>query len=215
MNLPNQNTLLGKLANLIFVYSPLFNYLRDRKDRLFQPISQFCASYHISPWLLSITGLIFGLLSLLALFFGYWYFVVLMSISLVFDFIDGSLARHTQQVSSFGKYLDFVIDHLLMILMVIALCHYLKCYYWLLGAGFFSIALYINVLTYAPMHIPSGRITLFVPCLFGVPQLGLLLLTLYGLVMAMLMLSQLLTPAKGLFAQATGSNSGKDPRIRR
>lgn len=187
-SLPHQNTWLGKISNIFLIYSPLFNRMRNFKDRLFWPISELCFHSHIPPWCLSVIGLLFGLASIAALFINYWYFVILMSISLIFDFIDGSVARYSAQESEFGKYFDFVIDHMLMILMVIGLCYYLDNFYWLFGAAFFSIVLYINIIKYTPTHNPSGRITLFLPCLFGAPQLGLLLLTLYGLALAIIML---------------------------
>ena len=192
MTLPDQQSILGKLSNFFLVYSPFFNEMRKKKDVVFLPLLRFCVYYQLTPSTLSVLGLFFGVVSLLFLFTNYWFFVLLMSVSLIFDFIDGSLARYTKQVSNFGKYLDFAVDHGLMILMVLSLCNYLQSYYWLIGAAFFSVALYINVLTFSPVHIPTGRITLFLPCLIGLPQIGLFLLTLYGIMLTSLIIWKVL-----------------------
>ena len=89
-------------------------YLRNLKDAITEPLSKLIArlvKHRISPNTLTCISGIFGLISVYFLFqntpssaFLFWV------LNRIFDGLDGSYARLTNQQSDFGGYLDILVD---------------------------------------------------------------------------------------------------------
>ncbi len=174
------------LFQLLQYNSPLLKRIRQLKDALFLPIIKLFVRFDIFPVTVTLVGFAFGLLGLWVLFYSYWGFVVLMCVSTVFDGIDGALARHDSRVTVFGAQLDYFSDTLLMIMMFIVLTIWLGQFYWLLGLGLYLIVFAAHLLRNIPVKIATNRMTVFAPAVFGFPQVGLGLLSVYAIVMGYL-----------------------------
>ena len=62
---------------------------------------------------LTVTGFLIGMLALPLLAFELWYgALAAIALNRIFDGLDGALARHAQQSSSAGSYLDITLDFL-------------------------------------------------------------------------------------------------------
>lgn len=90
------------------------NYIRSNiLDKIETPIVSFFHKLRISPNLLSIFGLILGIIG--AVFIGLNNLIlaaVFLTIGAVADLFDGSLARKFGQETVFGAFLDSVIDRI-------------------------------------------------------------------------------------------------------
>ena len=91
-------------------------YLRNLKDMLIDPISKLFVSlkqFGVSPNAFTLTSGVFGLLAVYNSFMypdniskAFLYYVL----NRIFDGIDGTYARMTDQCTDFGGYLDILVD---------------------------------------------------------------------------------------------------------
>ena len=90
------------------------NYIRSNiLDKIETPIVSFFHKLKISPNLLSIFGLILGIIA--AVFIGLNNLIlaaVFLAVGAVADLFDGSLARKFGQETVFGAFLDSIIDRI-------------------------------------------------------------------------------------------------------
>ncbi|MDP3971131.1 MAG: CDP-alcohol phosphatidyltransferase family protein [bacterium] len=168
-------------------------WMRKYKDLIFQPFAKFCVVLKISPSAVTIAGFILGILSIWLLFINYWYFVLAMFLSLFLDGVDGALARHTNTVSKFGKTFDYYVDTILMILMFSALTFWLGEPLWIIGLDIYGLVFLSNMIAGSPLRPVPGRTAMLIPCMLGLPKVGLFLLSLYGITMAIALTRHLLT----------------------
>jgi len=85
--------------------------LRTFKERVFLPFAHFVARSGATPTLVTLIGFVFGLLaSVAAARELVWWASALWWIGRIFDGLDGTLARLTNQESDFGGYVDIVCD---------------------------------------------------------------------------------------------------------
>lgn len=76
----------------------------------------------LNPNTLTFLGFLFGIASFASIIFGYFVFAgVFLLISGFFDLLDGSLARETKRVTSFGGFLDSVLDRYTDLLVISAI----------------------------------------------------------------------------------------------
>lgn len=155
---------------------------RAYKDGLFLPFAKAFHWFHVSPALVSVLGFALGILSIWLLFYNYWYFVIVITISTFLDGVDGALARYTKQVSDFGKQLDYYIDLSLMTLMYIAISIWVNDVRWLAGLSVFFMVLALSKILKTNVTIFPGRMWLFVPVLVGLPIIGLMSVILYSVI---------------------------------
>lgn len=84
--------------------------MRRLKDRLFQPVAQLLL--WLSPWWLSLLGLLAGLAAAVVLWQQmYLAGLLLWVLNRVLDGLDGAVARLRGTPSDLGGYLDIVIDY--------------------------------------------------------------------------------------------------------
>ena len=103
------------------------NTFRQQLPKYIKPITKFFVNLNIHPNQLTIIGLFLAIfasasISLKAPTLG----IVLWISSRLFDGFDGIVARHTNQTSSFGAYLDICTDMLSYSLMNFAFLYLLS-----------------------------------------------------------------------------------------
>ena len=96
--------------------------VKEKYDRIMKPISEF---FHIklgmSPNQVSCLGFLIGLTSIPLVFMHYWQLgLIIMAISLLFDGIDGNIARVYGLTSKTGEKLELVFDRSLEALLFLA-----------------------------------------------------------------------------------------------
>jgi len=199
------------IAHLIRAENPIIQYIRQFKDLVLKPILWLCAKLGITPTMITAIGLFFGLFSFKFLFTHYGLFVVFMTLSAFCDLLDGSFARYSNQSSTFGHKFDFMVDHILMILLVVALSIFTQQIFWCAGALLFSTVLFFNHRIGSPLKIPAGRQTIFIPAACALPELGLALLFLYAIILALLLAKEMFYPLQSLPLQGNTTCKHKSP----
>lgn len=108
--------------------SSLIEQLIDSLSRIFFKILKDKA---ISPNQITFIGILFGLSGCLIFYFKNNIYLnliafILLILYLIFDFVDGDLARHKNKISQVGYFLDIFGDKLIMIFMLAVV--YLKAF---------------------------------------------------------------------------------------
>ncbi len=157
--------------------------LREYRSKKLHKVGKLLLKAHISANQLTSYSLIAGLLAIYFLFNNYWLFVLFGLLHLVFDALDGVLARLTK-TTSFGAYFDFYTDRIVEILVLIKIGLYLNNYYMYLVVGLFCLTAAIHSIskTAAPLII-LRTISLILLMVFTYPAMPYapLLVTLVGL----------------------------------
>ena len=160
------------------------HWLRRQKDKILLPLVQVVAAFGITANGATIIGLVIGLASVYILLQGsFIWFAILMSISMLMDGIDGELARLKNTTSKQGALLDYWVDTLLTIVMFVGLAIYVSQLWWIVGLIVLLFMIELLHIVKSPVHLVPGRMILLVPSWFGLPVIGLGLLSLYGVVM--------------------------------
>ncbi len=102
--------------------------LKNQYDQFMNPLSKF---FHLklglSPNQVSCIGYIIGLISVIVIIVELWQIgLVLMIISLIFDGIDGNIARIYNLESKSGEMLELIFDRSLEILIFLAISLVMK-----------------------------------------------------------------------------------------
>ncbi len=85
--------------------------LRESVRPLAEALGRSLSKIGISPNALTITGLVFSVLTpLAAILFNPWSSLALMILSATFDFLDGAVAKATGSISKKGAFLDSFSD---------------------------------------------------------------------------------------------------------
>lgn len=91
----------------------LDKYITPVIKPLLLPVVMFLDKQKITPDQLTVIGFIIGLLAVPLLAFELWYgALIAIAINRIFDGLDGTLARYSQQSSSAGGFLDITLDFL-------------------------------------------------------------------------------------------------------
>lgn len=90
----------------------LGNYGRSFTKAIFTPVARLLDRLHVTPNMITLIGTSFSCgISVLFLARGYlWLGAVLLAVVLLFDSVDGILARMTGTSSDFGAFLDSTLD---------------------------------------------------------------------------------------------------------
>ena len=91
----------------------LSDWLREKGLWLLSPLSQMLAKLGVIPNMLTVAGFLLNLPVAWALAVGRHRLAgVILILAASFDALDGSLARHSEQTTRFGAFLDSVLDRL-------------------------------------------------------------------------------------------------------
>tara|TARA_Y100000590_G_scaffold468563_3_gene651738 strand:+ start:4562 stop:5311 length:750 start_codon:yes stop_codon:yes gene_type:complete len=116
---------VNKTQNVLFK-SSLFEFL-FRKISFF--VTPFFIKLCISPNIISGIGLVLGLMGSSLIFFTTDFSIRLsfafFFIASVIDFVDGNVARMTNKSSFYGRFIDGIIDIIILSIYRFALCYYI------------------------------------------------------------------------------------------
>lgn len=94
--------------------------VKKMKDAFIRPILILFQKLGLSPFLASMIALALGFLAIYMFFRSKEWFLYLIILSVVFDIIDGALARFENKVTGEGFWIDFAFDRVLMFAMMLA-----------------------------------------------------------------------------------------------
>ncbi|PIN87619.1 hypothetical protein COV12_02870 [Candidatus Woesearchaeota archaeon CG10_big_fil_rev_8_21_14_0_10_32_24] len=117
---------------------------RHTRSKYLGPISSFLLKIGLTPNMMTTFSLISGLLSVYFLFNNYLFFIIFGISHLIFDGLDGVLARQTKETMQ-GKYFDLITDNLIAILLLIKGGYYLNDFYPYIIAILYAIAIFFHV----------------------------------------------------------------------
>jgi len=80
------------------------------KDKVVEPIIRPLYKLGVKPLLLSIIGLIFGILGAISVLYSKKLAILFIALTLLFDNLDGALARYKREPASIGFWQDYFID---------------------------------------------------------------------------------------------------------
>jgi len=116
----------------------MYLWFRNAKDRFLMPLSCFLAKRRIKPDMLSLSGLL--MMPFFVYFFSYnpWIAFFFLILNLLFDGLDGSVARVLQTPSAKGEFTDKAVDYFCFAIV------YLSFVYFGLLSPFWSAVLLLN-----------------------------------------------------------------------
>lgn len=88
-------------------------------ERFIEPVVMVIAKTGISPNLFTLFSFLFGIVSVYFLFKNQAWFIVFSLLAILFDIIDGNLARYLNKESRLGFWLDQGSDRLVNFLMLL------------------------------------------------------------------------------------------------
>lgn len=141
------------------------------KDQIFEPLIKLLSFTKVSPVFISILSLIFGIAAAISLATSKIFFIELMFISLLFDWLDGSLARfkNNGQNSPKGFWLDYSFDRIVVIAVMIVsyLMAQEKEIFYLMAVCFYILANLLFILNYKKFQIVYIRTGYFIILIFN------------------------------------------------
>lgn len=138
--------------------------LKEIKDRAISPILKLCNCLGISATFASVTSLIFGIAAAISLLISNQLFFVFVALSLLFDLIDGGLARnHKNQDLDHGFWIDFVCDRIVTVSILTVVYFALSDHsaIYLITPLFYLVATSIYAANYRRLILVHGRIPYF------------------------------------------------------
>jgi len=141
----------------------IFPNVKTKYDQFMQPISHF---FHIklkmNPNHVSFLGFLLGLVSVGLVLLTQWQVgLILMGISLLFDGIDGNIARVYKLESETGEFLELIFDRSLEVLIFLALAFLFGIDYRLIFLVIYSIFLMTTLRDKAKFDPGVKRTALF------------------------------------------------------
>ncbi len=145
------------------------NFRKYRSGKL-EGLGRFLLKNNITANLLTTLGLLSGLAAVYFLFSKYHLFVIFALLHLLFDGLDGVVAR-LQGPTKFGTYFDMGSDTFVSILVLIKLGWFLNDYYVYIIVGLFIIAIVVHLLSQLTAPIFFMRtVALIVLIVFTFPE---------------------------------------------
>jgi len=117
---------------------------RNYRSQKLHRIAKGIAKVGFSANHLTFLSLISGLAAIYFLFTNYYLFALLSLLHLIFDGLDGVVARVTKP-TVFGKYFDLISDSLITALALVKAAWFLQDFYAYLAAGVFLLALLLHL----------------------------------------------------------------------
>lgn len=151
------------------------NFVENVKERL-----EFNLKWlKINPSLISILGLVFGIISVYYLFNSVLMFGLFFVLHVLCDVLDGNLARSLGVSSYSGFLMDFTVDRIVQFFVMLK-------YYLVFGNMFVVLVFYVlhNLLFFVSDEVYYTRTLMGVLFIFGFFYLGMILVglvTFYGL----------------------------------
>ena len=130
----------------------IIDRFRNYRTQKLKPLATVCLHYGITANIMTFCSLLAGIGSVFFLFNNYIVFVLFAFLHLVFDGLDGVIARVSHPTTK-GKYFDLITDCFISVLFLIKTGWFLQDYVVYIVAGLFTIGIIIHLLTQfqAPM----------------------------------------------------------------
>lgn len=170
-----------------FIYFVMNKLLQDNleKFRIYRsqkllPLGKFFLLCHISANVMTLFSFLAGLGAIYFLFQNHLLFILLGLLHLALDGLDGVIARASKP-TFFGKYLDFISDQLIGILLLLKIAIITQDYvvYLITAIVFFAQLVYSLSSLTAPVFFP--RMILIFLLIFNQVTLGFLVAGIIGL----------------------------------
>jgi phosphatidylglycerophosphate synthase len=124
----------------------LIEQSREYRDLKLKVIGRFLRRWKINPNQLTFLSLVSGIGAIYFLFSHFGYFVLFALLHVMFDGLDGVVAR-LGTPSSYGSYLDIGVDSFITILLIVKIGYYINDFYPFIIAGLFTLAVLIHMVT--------------------------------------------------------------------
>jgi phosphatidylglycerophosphate synthase len=121
----------------VFTNKVIARFQQFRSQKLAQ-VGKGLLSVGINANILTVLSIISGGAAAYFLFDKYWLFVLLAFLHLLFDALDGVVARQSPE-NSYGRYLDLGTDSFVTILLLVKVGFFLGDYYIFLITGLFAL----------------------------------------------------------------------------
>jgi len=119
------------------------NKIQDYRTKKFSKVGAFMLKLGFTANLVSIIGLIFGLISTYFLFSNNLVFIIFILLHLIADSLDGVIAR-LSKVTTLGKLMDHVVnDGTITVVLLLKIGWYLSDFYAYLSALLIGISLLV------------------------------------------------------------------------
>lgn len=154
---------LGKLHDRFFFG------LKGYKDKALVPILRFLAYLKFTPNFVSFLSLVFGLIAVYFLLTSLLWFYIFLIISLIFDVLDGSLARYLKKTSKNAYWIDYLIDRFVYILVMGVVLYQANEYqfYYGLALGLYLISHLFFIISKRKFSIIFTRTIYFIILVFS------------------------------------------------
>ncbi len=129
----------------------LVDNFRDYRSKKLEKIAKAVANMGIKANHITTLSLITGILGVYYLFNNYYLFALFALLHLIFDGLDGVIARVTIPTTG-GKYFDLISDSVVTFLAIVKTGFYLQDFYAYIAAGLFLLTLTIHLAS--RMQIP-------------------------------------------------------------
>lgn len=166
MQIEVMNLFKGKINKHFSIPAKIFNILK------------------IKPWFLTGFSFIFGLMAAYFLFQDLFYFFVFGVLHIIFDVLDGSLARYNGTESILGAHLDNGSDRLVVLAILVKSLIYFNEVWILLVLAIFVIHHLIHIFSNFRYPVAYSRSVMFILFFLQFYYWGLvfvLLFSIYGL----------------------------------
>ncbi|HIH11436.1 TPA: CDP-alcohol phosphatidyltransferase family protein [Candidatus Woesearchaeota archaeon] len=150
----------------------IVDWFRDYRTKKLKPIAKVCLRCGITANIMTFCSLLTGAGAVFFLFNNYSLFLLFALLHLLFDALDGVIARSSKPTTN-GKYFDLITDSFISVLFLIKTGWYLQDYFAYLVAGLFTIGIIIHLLTQcqAPM-IFIRTVSIIILAIASIPNLS-------------------------------------------
>ncbi|MBD3269913.1 hypothetical protein GF376_00115 [Candidatus Peregrinibacteria bacterium] len=131
--------MMNEIDNIKHDY-PIVKDLKTAKDSLLRPFIKILDRFRVSPDAVTFFGFLMIIPAFLSMYVSNVLSFVFVLFHIIFDAIDGSLARYQNKHSKYGAFNDLIGDHLFLWLYVVAL------FFFGVISGFWSFFYLINYL---------------------------------------------------------------------
>lgn len=145
-------------------------------SRFILPIVKIISKTGITPNILTALSFISGLISIYFLFSSRLLFAIFIILSVIFDILDGNLARYTKKKTKFGSYLDDTSDRFVNLLMILKY-NFVFGLYWL-APVLFILHYWIIKFFFKVKNVIYVRTFLAIFFIFAFYNIGMLIISL-------------------------------------
>ncbi|MDO8656708.1 MAG: CDP-alcohol phosphatidyltransferase family protein [Nanoarchaeota archaeon] len=150
------------------IFKRIIVQFRTYRHGSLRPVGKFLLMIGITPNLMTMFSLLFGLASAYFLFEQYLLFLLFGILHLLADALDGAIASLKGE-TTFGKYFDYGVDNLIALLLVLKVGYFLHDYYAYIVAGLYLLAQVVYIYSKLSAPVLFGRSVSMIALFFYIP----------------------------------------------